>query len=364
MQPIEVYEYYKSRIDHIQRHQSRLSKVEAITSINGMTSLESVEEITKLTVESVKSQIAFLKEPFEEATLENYESSYIDACSQMQVFQQTPSIQRFDARRIFDGEKLLSMVTSLYRAVTLVQFALPKKIPIPDHLVVVEKVLDVIIGGLYDLFTPSGQSHVGGEGCTFTGYKTPEIIGNVKIEPIIEFRELSEQKYFTDEERAAINKLEQERQKAIAAAKEKAALDAETHNAIGHMKKFGGFADKSDEEFNTLTTTANAYFGVGYNCLVVLCHLIDPNVSIATFFKNASSYNDSQIVIPDASLVKVKDVARANTVIKLFQLTGYIDTMKDRYFRSDYKTYGADEEDFNNDTPLATDTIITFYAES
>lgn len=363
MQPIEVYEYYKSRIDHIQRHQSRLSKVEAITSFNGMTSLESVEEIVKLTIESVKSQIAFLKEPFEEATLENYEASYIDACSQMQVFQQTPSIQRFDARLIFDGEKLLNMVTSLYRAVTLVQFALPKKIPIPNNLVVVEKVLDVIIGGLYDLFTPSGQSHVGGEGCTFTGYKTPEIIGNVEIDPIIEFRELSEQKYFTDEERAEINKREQEKQKAIEEARVKAALDELTRKAINHMANKGGFGDESAESFGTLERTANDYFGVGYNCLCILFNQIDPNVKVADFLRD-DKYNDSQIVIPDASPITVKDIARANAVIKLLQTCGFVKTIKDRYFRSDYKIYGTDPSDYENSLPLAKDTIVTYYAES
>lgn len=363
MKPIEVYEYYKSRIDHIQRHQSRLSRVEAITSVNGMTSLESVEEIVKLTVESVKSQIAFLKEPFEEATLENYEASYIDACSQMQVFQQTPSIQRFDARQIFDGEKLLSMVTSLYRAVTLVQFALPKKIPIPDHLIVVEKVLDVIIGGLYDLFTPSGQSHVGGEGCTFTGYKMPEVIGNVKIDPIIEFRELSEQKYFTDEERAELNKREQEKQKAIEEARERAILDEQTSKAIEHMSTKGGFGDESAESFETLKRTASAHFGAGYNCLCVLFNLIDPDVKVADFLRD-TKYNDSQIVIPDASLIKVKDIARANAAIKLMQVCGFVKTIKDRYFRSDYKIYGTDQSDYENSLPLATDTIVTYYAES
>jgi len=356
MIPIEVYEYYKARIDRIKRFQSRLSKVEAVTDINGMHDINSVEEVAKLAVESTKAFVAFLKEPFEPATLDNYEAQYYDCGSQMQVFKQTPSKFSFDARKIFDADKMMNMTTEIFRAVTLIQFALPKKIPIPQFLSDAEKILNEIVGGLYTLLTPGKLDLVEGEECTFTGYKSAP-------SPLITFVELPEQKYFTDEERAEINKREQEKQKAIEEARERAALDEQTRKAIEHMSNKGGFGDESVESFQNLERTANAYFGVGYNCLCVLFNLIDPDAKVADFLRD-TKYNDSQIVIPDASLVKVKDIARANSAIKLLQMCGFVKTIKDRYFRSDYKIYGTDPSDYENSLPLATDTIVTYYAES
>ena len=86
-------------------------------------------------------------------------------------------------------------------------------------------------------------------------------------------------------------------------------------------------------------------------------------MKVADFLRD-DKYNDSQIVIPDASPITVKDIARANAVIKLLQTCGFVKTIKDRYFRSDYKIYGTDPSDYENSLPLAKDTIVTYYAES
>ena len=357
MIPIEVYEYYKARIDRIKRFQNRLSKVEAVTDINGMHDINSVEELVKLSVESTKAFVAFLKEPFEPATLDNYEAQYYECGSQMQVFKQTPSKFSFDARKIFDADKLMSMTADIFRAVTLVQFALPKKIPIPQFLSDTEKILNEIVGGLYTLFTPGKLDLVEGEEYTFTGYKTAP-------SPLITFVELPEQKYFTDEERAEINKREQEKQKAIAIAKEKAAIESESDLDIEHMKKFDGFHDCADSRFNKLKTEYGELLAKGFSALCVLCHLMDKDTSIATKLYDSSKYNDTQIVLPEGADVKVKDVAYANRLIKAMQTCGLVMTSKDMFFRSDYKVYGAAEDDFDNSLPIGSDTIITFYSES
>ena len=356
MLPIDIYEYYKARIDRIKRFQSRLAKVEAVTDINGLHSIDSVEELVKLSVESTKAFVAFLKEPFEPATLDNYEAQYYECGSQMQVFKQTPSKFSFDARNIFDADKLMNMTADIFRAVTLVQFSLPKKIPIPQFLSDTEKILNEIVGGLYTLFTPGKLDLVEGEECTFTGYKSAP-------SPLITFVELPEQKYFTDEERAEINKREQEKQKAIAIAKEKAAIESESDQDIEHMKKFDGFHD-CGEELVKLKTDCGELLAKGFSTLVSLCYLVDKNVCMATILRNSPKYNDTQVVLQDGCTIAVKDVAYANRLIKAMQTCGLVRTVKDMFFRSDYKVYGASEEDLLNALPIGTDTIITFYSES
>lgn len=357
MIPIEVYEHYKARIDRIKRFQDRLAKVEAVTDINGMHSIDSVEELVKLSVESTKAFVAFLKEPFEPATLDNYEAQYYECGSQMQVFKQTPSKFSFDARKIFDAERLSIMVAEIFRAVTLIQFALPKKIPVPQFLSDTEKILNEIVGGLYTLFTPGKLDLLEGEECTFTGYKSAP-------SPLITFVELPEQKYFTDEERAEINKREQEKQKAIAIAKEKAAIESESDLDIEHMKKFDGFYDCGERAFEKLKSEYGELLAKGFSALVSLCYLMDKETCMANILRNSSKYNDTQVVLQDGCTITVKDVAYANRLIKAMQTCGMVRTVKDMFFRSDYKIYGASEEDFLNALPIGTDTIITFYSES
>ena len=359
MLPIEIYELYKARIECIQRQFHKLSRIEATTDVNGLLSVDSLEKMVKLAVERVKTEIAFLKEPFEPATLDNYETQLFDTGSQMQVFEQTPSTHKFDSRDIFDHTKMLEMTAEIFRAATAVQFSLPKKIPIPEPLIKVDKCLNAILVGLYRKITNVAETS---PLATLTGHEYDE------EHPIISFEILDTQKYFTKEEREAIAKREEEKQKAIREAERVTKLQNEA--SVIQRELFESFKELTDN-VRSLHQEALAYGGPALKkCFALIASASNTPVAkpLTWGIQNCGTIKGMQFVAsdkPELSLT-VRDLAYANRLLKGLSIFGFMNGIvnHESYFKTDFRIYGEDENDFNDNTVIPNDTIIDYFVES
>lgn len=344
MLPIDVYNLYRARIEYIKRHSHNLQFIEAETSINGLCNIDSIVDILNRTIEEIKSYVAFLREPFEPATLDNYLEALYDAGSQMQVFQQTPSTVKFDSRDIFDADKLKACVDDIFKAITLVRF-LPKKIELPANLVKLDLIIDCILRGLY--YTILGNTDEMVDSTTLTGHQPDK-----DASPFISFNKLEKQKYFNDDEQAAIAKREQQRRAAIEEANRRAKLQQCADEVRSVFKLHNVNIDVDDMALS-----------VGGAVFLGICEAVHSNATmpvagdpLETFVSLMRDNKTVEFVVPiGATSIRptVVQLTYANVIIRSL-------TEGHCYVRDEnYMVYGSEEEQYSCNDEVADSTILT-----
>lgn len=351
MIPIDIYDLYRAKLEYIKRHKHVLNVVEGKTSYINLTSMDTISDMVEKAVEEVKTTVAFYKEPFEPATLDNFTQQHYDTNSQLQVFTHQTAETAFDARNVFDADKMSDCIADIYRAFTLINFALPKKIPIPVALQNVERVIADIVNGIYELIF----------GKVDASRETMFMPSDSALPKSITFCKLASQKYFNDEELKAIEHREQVKREAIA----KAEAEAKREEIASRYRFI------SDIIGSNLTDNQLIEGGPAIDdwCkLVRVAHgekFTEDSPSVSTVFNNISKYTEIPVVINmdnGGFTYTLKALAYANAILSRLGMTKY--SGKEISLKIDTTVIGADQSDFENEEPLFENTMISLYVES
>lgn len=212
---------YKDKLNTLKSEQDNFKYLEAHSSVVGATSIGQLKTLSECLVSHCKDVTNLVKDPFEPAVLENFTKSLYDLGSTLQIAEYTPDEIDFDARDILVIDELENLFDQFFRCV--VGFAALKQ-EFPHALNVFELILHAIVYQACVALELDDEDWDTLTGTFPTG-----------VEPIITFKKLPEQKYFTDEEKQTIAESEAAAKQAAKEARDRAALQERMSNLIDHI---------------------------------------------------------------------------------------------------------------------------------
>ena len=204
----------------------RLAFLEGHATITGCTNILRFVELKTELINYCKAMKEFENAPFEPATLDNANEAYINLGTSYQVFTSQCSAY-FDARDVVDFSKLRDVIDDMFRCTASLKN--PYKL-LPLQVLAVS-VVDLLVA-LLKVDAPSDEN------CTIPLNEIidPAFVKDVKLS-LVSFTELDSQKYFTDEEREAVRKAEEQARLEAIRAKEERELAIKNKDAIDTVRK-------------------------------------------------------------------------------------------------------------------------------
>jgi len=227
----------------IESQEFKLCRLEGHCSIQGAASIINMNDVFMSMAELVKSAYELDKNPFEPAVIDNLVSARRDFATARQVFI-TPRYNEdgFDARDIVDTAKLKDCLDIFVRASSVMD----------------ENDIRDIGFILFNVITAAYAAIICTNAEDLNLYKRLQNADRIK-DCVITFTLLKEQKYYTSDERAAIEESENRRMRAEQEAKERAEIEEEVRRIV---------ADLTGSNTHTMSgTIAPEVVLTGYKCI-------------------------------------------------------------------------------------------------